>query len=166
MKRFCISALVLLLCVSACFATVFPNKLGAAISYGGRSDSMMQTALCFTVRPFNWDFFTPLVFGEAYVQLSDTSLSFGGFRAGLGLELFHWLGHPLDFMNANSTVLSPAVWAGINYESGKLTGYAQLSLVRMMEKDAVYEYLVPFAEFSKSGFERYGVLIFRFSGLF
>ncbi|MDY4889645.1 MAG: hypothetical protein SO135_07915 [Sphaerochaetaceae bacterium] len=166
MKKSCIVILVFIAASASLWAAVFPNHFGASIALGGRSDSMLQTSLSFSVIPFHLDFMTPFLFAEAYVQLSDTALEFGGLRGGGGFEIMYISEHPFGFLAANPTVWSPALFGGISYEDHVLQGYMRFSIFRFMEKDAIYEYLSPFCDFSKAGLERLGVLLFRFSGLF
>lgn len=166
MKRFIAVLALLIIGASACFSAVFPNSFRASVSLGGRDDGMLQTSLSLAAAPFHFNFMTPFVLGTAYVQLSDTKLEFGGLRAGLGFDIMYIKDHPFAFLSANPTVWSPSIAGGIDYEDKALRGFIEISLFRFMEKDAIYEYMVPFCDLSESGIDRIGVLVFRFSGLF
>lgn len=166
MKRLAFTVIFALAVVFSVFPVVMDSHLGAWVSMGGRSDSVLQTAAGASVYAFHGNHMTPFAFCEAFLQLSDTAFEFGGFRAGLGLELMYIRNHHFMFLTANPTVWSPAVLCGWGWESGSSLMHLQLSLFRFMEKDAVYEYLVPFLDLSAGGIEALGVLLFRFSGLF
>ncbi|MGP1418892.1 MAG: hypothetical protein ACTTJZ_03660 [Sphaerochaetaceae bacterium] len=166
MKRFAFTVILAVAVVFSVFPVVMDSHLGGWVSMGGRSDSVLQTAAGASFYVFHGNHMTPFAFCEAFIQLSDTALGFGGFRAGLGLELMYMKNHHFMFLTANPTVWSPAVLCGWCREGGSSLMHLQLSLFRFMEKDAVYEYLVPFCDLGAGGIDALGILLFRFSGLF
>lgn len=166
MKRFAFTVILTVAVVFSVFPVVMDSHLGGWVSMGGRSDSVLQTAAGASFYVFHGSHMTPFAFCEAFLELSDTALGFGGFRAGLGLELMYMKNHHFMFLTANPTVWSPAVLCGWCREGGSSLMHLQLSFFRFMEKDAVYEYLVPFCDLGAGGIDALGILLFRFSGLF
>lgn len=164
MKKALLLPVILMLC-AALWASAFDAPGGQWFSLGGRSDSVLQASGGLEVYLVHAQDAGLFLFLESYVQLSDTALEFGGARAGAGLELFYLKDHPLGFISANPTAWAPALLCGCELEDGSIAGYVQLSLLRFMEKDAVYEYLTPFVSIGSDGLFRPGILVFRCTGL-
>lgn len=162
MRRVVLAVAVAAFC---CLALSAEGSFGASVSLGGRSDSLTQAALGVHWLPWRLACLSPFVQGEAYISLSRTALAFGGLRAELGVELFHTLRHPFKLVSANPALWAPAASCGVDWDTGAAIGHGELSVFRFLEKDAVYEYVVPFVDFTRERIERFGFLIFRFSGL-
>jgi hypothetical protein len=165
MKRFVVIAALLLLCFSlSASAKVF--RFGYGIGVDGNNAARTEIKLNFTARPFSSNVMNPFVRAEYGVGMGRGGFGLTNLTAVAGVELFRSMKNPLSFTMANKGPWSPALSAGITTDFTDSKIYAELSPFRVLDKDFIYEWFTVFAVFDRSGIEKWGVCLLRFTSMF
>lgn len=89
---------------------------------------------------------------------------FMGFEVLAGCSPFNFLNHPLTFMFANRTLLSPEIKAGISsYRDHAVLVRVGISPIHLKDVNFTYDFLAPFVLFNFDGmkYEGWGIELIR-----
>lgn len=157
-------ALILLTVMLVCFS--LSAQAGAGISVNGDNRARTGVELNFTYRPFELNVANPFVRAEGGIGFGRGGFGFSEFKAVAGVELFRTMSNPFAFTMINKGPWSPAVSAGIITGFDQADVLAELSLVRVLDKDFIYEWFTVFGVFDRSGLKNWGVCLFRLTSMF
>jgi hypothetical protein len=165
MKRFIAIVALIMLCFSL-FASAKVFRFGYGINLDGNSSARTEIKLNFTARPFSSNVMNPFVRAEYGIGMGRGGFGLSNLTAVAGVELFRSMKNPFAFTLSNKGPWSPALSAGISTDFTDSDLYAELSLFRVLDKDYIYEWFTVFAVFDRSGIEKWGVCLFRFTSMF
>ena len=169
--------LLALLCVLGTPLHAGHPTIGISWTSGGTARIPEEKADCsfvgfsVVIQPWEWEYCNPSLFVEGNVGTRENSLAVHDVNAGLTLTLCRLIDHPLGFlMPRNLTAYAPTVSLSAQYdfESGfPLMLNARLSLIRLIEKDAWYEWFSPFViiNVTDKQLDGWGVALWRFTFL-
>lgn len=167
-KKLLIMLMVLSFAPSLVFCFVFPNHFAVDVGLSGRNDNSIAINAGVGLNPYFFDCLNPSIFATSNFNFYKDQSTKISLSLGVRVDLAYILKHPFKFATANVAAWTPSVSAAVvsDFRSHRLN--LEASLFRLMEKDAIYEYLVPsvLVNIKTKTIESYSVSIFRFTGLF
>jgi hypothetical protein len=121
--------------------------------------------------PFTWTFFEPSFTLEGKLALRRNFIGIHDVSLGLNLTLFKTIQHPFKFLvPTNLTAYAPAVNLALQHtlqDGDPLRVVAGVSFIRLLEKDAWYEWFSPFVIINPyaAECEAWGIVLWRFTYL-
>lgn len=172
----CLLSIVCMLFTVASISAAQPSY-GYAWTLGGVSslpDSLPDygfSGISLVVIPFTWTYFEPSLHLEGRFTVQGGSLGIQDVSLGLNFTFFKVLHHPFNFLApTNPTAYAPAVQVALQHTLHRdtpLRVMAGVSLFRLLEKDAWYEWFSPFVIFNPYACEceAWGITLWRFTYL-
>ncbi len=133
------------------------KKFGYGFSFGENTDS--ETSLNLNLR-------YSIIRLESGIKLDrNMKIGYSDLAVALNVELFRSMYNPFSFMQVNPGPWCPSVSLGFSTDYKKILGYSEISLIRIRDKDFIYEWLPVSIVFDFSKIYSWKVDIFRYTKL-